>query len=70
MTLRETDRYELYFCPIGLAYRVMDNWTTSVSDLLTAVDTWEEADRAADMTDTQFDDWCAYMMGYEMEAAA
>lgn len=73
MTLRETERYELYFCPVGMAYRVMDNYTTSVSNLLTAVDTWEEAERAQDMTDMAFEDWCDRMMGYtptySMEAA-
>lgn len=66
MTIRETDRFELYFCPIGMAYRVMDNYTTSVSPLLTALDTWEEAERAKDLTEEDFEAWCEDQLGYTL----
>lgn len=70
MTIRETERYELYFCPFGKAYRVCDMYTGSVSNLLTDLDTWEEANRAADLPEDAFEHFCEVQLGYSEELIA
>lgn len=64
MTVRETERYELFFCPDTKAYRVMDNYTAALSDLIVAPDTWEEANQAAYLPEDAFEGWCEAQLGY------